>query len=383
MVVRLWPWLILATAYGACVGSFLNVVICRLPQGRSLWGPPSYCPNCEQKVAWYDNVPVLAWLYLHGRCRSCHSRISIQYPLVEIATAVLFAGVFSCYYMSDLRPDFAVMGLEQTWPVLIVHLVLVAALLAASVIDARFYIIPLDIPNTVWVMAMLSLPLAAVWLPLDSVVSQVSGQWMSAAAGGLSGLIVALLMLWMGVLPQSFDEPLVINPSGAHDVGTPEQWLAHPHPRREILKECLFVVWPLVGAAAAFAIVPRGTIELPLAIRVGIGVVWGYLVGGALVWAIRIMGTLGFGKEAMGLGDVHLLAAIGAVLGWFDAIVIFFLAPFVGLAGTALVAGIGRLATGQVRVVPYGPFLAVSTVVWMVLQGPLREFYGTLFVWPQ
>ena len=118
-------------------------------------------------------------------------------------------------------------------------------------------------------------------------------------------------------------------------------------------------------------------------VRVAAGVVWGYLIGATLIWAIRIMGTLGFGKEAMGLGDVHLLAAIGAVLGWRDATVVFFIAPFVGLSGTAVVAGVGKLVTGQVRVVPYGPFLAASALVWMLFQEPLQRFYGTLFLWPQ
>ncbi len=416
----MWPWLILVTAYGACVGSFLNVVVYRMPRGESLVRPPSHCPQCQQRLAWFDNVPVLAWCYLRGRCRRCDGRISIQYPMVEAATALIFGGTFAIYYLSDLRPPFIAnefgqaTGLAQTWPVLLVHLVLLGALIAATLIDARLYIIPLDIPNAASATALVVLPVAAIWLEaVEDVCQPVNGPWLWAAFGGLCGLAAALGLLWAGVLPRSFDEApenddgeaqtpgkeqADLPADGATEVsapaeppaslenggiGTPEEWLAHPHPRREVLKECLFVVWPVLGAVVGFLLADGAGGGLPLAVRVAAGVVWGYLIGATLIWAIRIIGTLGFGKEAMGLGDVHLLAAIGAVLGWQDATVVFFIAPFVGLSGTAVVAGVGKLVTGQVRVVPYGPFLAAAALVWMLFQEPLQEVYGTLFLWPQ
>jgi leader peptidase (prepilin peptidase)/N-methyltransferase len=94
----------------------------------------------------------------------------------------------------------------------------------------------------------------------------------------------------------------------------------------------------------------------------------GYLVGGALVWVTRILGTLAFGKEAMGLGDVHLMAAIGAVLGWPAALATFFLAPFGGLVGAGLLLCLRRVGRRQVRVVPYGPYLALAAVLTMVFR---------------
>jgi len=75
---------------GGCVGSFLNVVIYRLPQGKSLSQPGSHCPKCGHPIRWYDNVPVLAWLWLKGRCRDCHAAISSRYPLVEAAVATMY-----------------------------------------------------------------------------------------------------------------------------------------------------------------------------------------------------------------------------------------------------------------------------------------------------
>jgi leader peptidase (prepilin peptidase)/N-methyltransferase len=85
--------IVLVTVFGALLGSFLNVVIHRLPRGESLITPGSHCPSCSASVKPYDNVPVLAWLWLRGRCRACRAAISPRYPLVEAATAALCAGV--------------------------------------------------------------------------------------------------------------------------------------------------------------------------------------------------------------------------------------------------------------------------------------------------
>ena len=79
--------------FGLIVGSFLNVVIYRVPRKESIVSPRSACPTCDVPIAPRDNVPILSWLYLRGRCRNCHSPISMRYPLVEAATAGLFAGV--------------------------------------------------------------------------------------------------------------------------------------------------------------------------------------------------------------------------------------------------------------------------------------------------
>src|SRR4051795_10796656 len=78
---------------GLLIGSFLNVVIWRVPRGESIVRPPSHCPGCDQPIAPQDNIPVLAWLLLRGRCRHCGTRISARYPAVELATAALFVGL--------------------------------------------------------------------------------------------------------------------------------------------------------------------------------------------------------------------------------------------------------------------------------------------------
>jgi leader peptidase (prepilin peptidase) / N-methyltransferase len=83
----------LAAVFGALIGSFLNVVIWRLPRGESLAKPPSHCPGCGEPIKPYDNIPIVSWLILRGRCRNCGTRISARYPLVEALTAALCAGV--------------------------------------------------------------------------------------------------------------------------------------------------------------------------------------------------------------------------------------------------------------------------------------------------
>src|SRR5207249_10158984 len=90
--VVLPPLFLEATCFllGLVIGSFLNVVIARLPEGRSIVRPPSACPACSGSIRWYDNIPVLSWLWLRARCRNCQASISWRYPLVELLTAVLF-----------------------------------------------------------------------------------------------------------------------------------------------------------------------------------------------------------------------------------------------------------------------------------------------------
>jgi leader peptidase (prepilin peptidase)/N-methyltransferase len=81
--------LFFAFIFGLAVGSFLNVCICRIPKGESIVYPPSRCPKCKEPIKWYDNIPVISYLLLRGKCRNCGSPISIQYPLVELLTGVL------------------------------------------------------------------------------------------------------------------------------------------------------------------------------------------------------------------------------------------------------------------------------------------------------
>lgn len=93
---------------GLAFGSFLNVCVSRIPRGQSIVRPPSHCPACSAAIAWYDNVPIISWLRLRGRCRKCAGHISLRYPAVELGTAVLFAVCYACFGLSWLTLKFCV-----------------------------------------------------------------------------------------------------------------------------------------------------------------------------------------------------------------------------------------------------------------------------------
>ena len=121
-------FLLLSGLLGLIIGSFLNVVIVRLPQGLSVAAPRSFCPQCKATVAWYDNIPLLSYAFLLGKCRQCHDKISFRYPVVELLTAVLSMATYRHF--------------GETIPYLLYFLFLVAPLVAVVFIDLDHQIIP-------------------------------------------------------------------------------------------------------------------------------------------------------------------------------------------------------------------------------------------------
>jgi leader peptidase (prepilin peptidase) / N-methyltransferase len=185
---------------GLAVGSFLNVVIHRVPLGESIVSPPSACPTCHSPISPRDNVPVVSWLLLRGRCRVCKSPISARYPLVELATAGLFAGTAARFgYQWDL-PAF---------------LVLSAGLLALSCIDVERLLLPKKIvyPLTGLVAALLVMAAAATGLWHDLLVASLCAlAWfilffgLNAVSPRVLGfgdvrlaLVLGLALGWLGV----------------------------------------------------------------------------------------------------------------------------------------------------------------------------------------
>lgn len=250
---------------GAIVGSFLNVCILRLPLKESILFPGSHCFSCRRQIAWYDNVPIVSWLILKGQCRNCKAGISIQYPLVEIATA----GIFVLFYK--------LFGLSAEGAV---YLSLTLVLLVISWIDWRHQIIP----------DLLTLP------------------------GMAAGPVVSLLF------------PVI------H--GTDLRWAA--------LLESL----------------------------------GGMLAGGGILYVIGTAAERILKKEAMGGGDVKLLAMIGAFTGWKGVVWTLFVSSFAGS-----IVGLGLKFTGGDERVPYGPFLAIGVFFYFLFGLQFFNWYGNVIGW--
>jgi len=166
--------LVPVVTFGLMIGSFLNVVIARVPERRSLWMPGSTCPECGHAIAWHDNIPVLSFFLLRGRCRACAAPIPWRYPIVEAITAVLFAAAW-LRFGADVRQ-------------FIVAVVFLAALVAITVIDLRHQIIP----------DAITLPGVAAGVVAALATHRIT--WIDAVAGILlgSGLFVAVIVVSRG-----------------------------------------------------------------------------------------------------------------------------------------------------------------------------------------
>ena len=232
------------TLVGAAVGSFLNVCIYRWPAGESVLRPRSRCPGCRKPIAWYDNVPILSWLLLRGRCRSCSEPISPQYPLIEAVVAALWLG--SALWLGP--------GLEA-----VRGAIFLTVLLAIAIIDGRHRIIP----------------------------DQLS---LGGAAAGL------LLAAW----PEGF--PLLTSLIGA------------------------------VGGYLFMLLVQKG-------------------------------GEILFRKPALGTGDVHMMAMIGAFVGLGGSLLTIFLGSVLGLAIGVPLSWIQGKLEAMGTYLPLGTFLAMGAAV--------------------
>jgi len=238
---------------GLVVGSFLNVCIYRLPRGQSVNWPASRCTTCDRSLAWYENIPVVSWVVLRGRCRTCGERISVMYPIVEVITAALFIAGYVIYGWT---------------PLLAVRLAFTCAMIVLFVIDLQHYLLP----NVITV------------------------------PGIVIGFALSL------VLPPGWKASLI-----------------------------------------------------------------GLIAGGGLLFAIAEAWYRFRGIEGLGMGDVKMLAMIGAFLGWKLMLVTLVLSSFAGsLIGVGAIA-LGR--GGMKSMLPFGTFLAVGALTAAVAGDVILNWY--------
>ncbi len=389
IVIPAWFWIVFLFAVGCCVGSFLNVVIWRLPRDKSLVAPPSSCPACGKHIHFYDNIPLVSWLLIGRKCRYCKTPISPRYFVIELLTGLVFVGIFVLYFHSGLRSGIPAF-LSGGWFLYLLSIILLSALIAASAIDLEMWIIPLSVCWFATAAGLLASALAPLvihpaairhyfLMPTTADLILVNQTTVaSLSAGAVIGLGVSILLLATGLIKRSYDfSHLQNSPETPPKKGEDEF-----KDRVEMLKEILFLAPIIACALAADWLVNRYPAlhqwwlvfsQRPVIAGL-LGSLAGYFVGCGIVWATRILGTLGFGREAMGLGDVHLMGAAGAGIGPLFVVFAFFIAPFFGLAWAGM-----QMFSKKIRQIPYGPFLSLGILAVMILHDRIMAYLSVVF----
>ncbi len=359
---------------GAGIGSFLNVVIYRLPLGISVNNPKrSFCPSCKKQIAWYHNLPVITWLMLRGKCASCGTGISFRYFFVEVLTAALFYAAFlhTTTMFGNPWPFMSLWG-----PVTMSLWIFLALLVAGTFIDIDHFILPHEITIGGMVVGIL----CSFWAP--SLVEQETHMmgllisFLSAALGlGLLWSVVELGKIAFGRLKHQFDEPA---PWKITQTGDEPPVLTVridgedvPHAWEEIFnreKDRLVITGPELAVndrtwANAIADVTMDVLRVKQNAKdKGEEIQWDgvkKLEGQATSIVIP--------REAMGLGDVFFIAMIGAFTGWKGVVFTIFAASILGSI-FALVPRLFGKAEWTAKI-PFGPYLAGGAVLW-VFYGP-------------
>jgi len=396
-----WIWFVFIFSFGCCIGSFLNVVIYRLPRDKSLVTPPSACPACGRHIRFYDNIPLVSWLLLGRKCRYCKASISPRYFLIELLTGLVFLGLFILYFQVNLR-DGIKLDAGGGWFIYLLHIIMLGAFVAASAIDLEHWVIPLSI---CWLVTAAGFIGSAVGVYIIdpaliraySLLPSASANTGALAVGAMAGLVISWVLLVSGLVKRSYESEISEDEKGIEQKNSKEEiaipnneeesagpdWTSNGvNHRLEVCREIIFLLPIIVCSIALLWIVREVTpvgawwenfSQHPVVAGL-LGSLWGYFVGCGLVWGIRIFGTLAFGKEAMGLGDVHLMGAAGAVIGPLYVVVAFFVAPFFGLAWAGF-----QMFFKKIRQIPYGPFLSLGIFVVMILHDWIRDYLSFVF----
>ncbi len=356
---------------GAGIGSFLNVVIYRVPLGMSVNHPRrSFCPPCGRQIPWYENIPLLSWLLLRGKCSACGAGISVRYFLVELLVAVLFYVTFLCF-------GGAWPALSQWGPQVLALWVFLALLVAGTFIDIEHFILPHSIT-----FGGLGVGLVfATWVP------QIVGQethaqgllvsFLSAFFGmGLLWTVVVLGKLAFGRLNVKFDQPTAWTIAEEH---------AEEPPTFRVGEEAR--AWEelfgsgterLVITCASLRINERTWENVRAEVRMETVRVLDAAKDReaesfALEGITKLEGTttaVTIPRDAMGMGDVFFIAMIGSFIGWQGVLASIFGGSILG----SIISGVPRLLRLEKwsRIIPFGPFLAGGAALWV--------FYGPQFV---
>jgi leader peptidase (prepilin peptidase)/N-methyltransferase len=337
-------WSLCFFALGAIVGSFLNVCIYRMPLGMSIVSPPSHCPQCKYAIPFYLNIPLVTWLALRGRCKNCGAPISPRYFMVEFLTGAAF---LSCWLA---------FGHQSAW-LAIVYCIFLAGLICATFIDFEHFIIPDEI--TLGGMAVGFA--ASFFLPLLHGANTLDAGMLQSALGIVVGAGVIYAILRLGKLMfgrQKLKLPaetkIIFSETSVH---LPEKEI----PYEEIFYRKSDVI---VLHARTVELIDRGyenvTVRLsPAVLKIGDE----EISPDAVPYLEVVSAEIILPREAMGLGDVKFMGAIGAFIGWQGAIFSLMVSSMIG-AAVGIILILMRRREWSSRM-PYGPYIALAAVIWI------------------
>ncbi len=330
--------------FGSMVGSLLNVCIHRMPRGESIIFPPSHCPHCQYAIPWYLNIPLVTWVALRGRCANCRAPITVRYFLVELLTALAFLAVWLNYG-------------HQSPALALIYCLLLAGFIVATFIDFEHFIIPDEITVGGIVSGFL---LSAAFPVLHGSLTRADSLRQSLL-GILAGAGIIYLILRLGKL--LFGRQRFVLEPGTKIVFTESALVL---PGQEIPYEEVFYRKSdaIELQAHRVELIDRcyadAKVRLsPDALRIGDDSFKPETIPQFEV----VSDMLTVPREAMGLGDVKFMGAIGAFLGWQAVLFSLLLSAMLGSAvGVALIA-MGRRAWSSR--IPYGPYIALAATFWI------------------
>jgi leader peptidase (prepilin peptidase)/N-methyltransferase len=342
-------WSLVFFSFGCIIGSFLNVCIHRMPLGMSIVTPKSHCPHCKYSIPWYLNIPLVTWLALRGRCKNCGAPISVRYFVVELLTGVAF---LSCWLVfGDAGHPLPSM------PVALVYAVFLAGLIAATFIDFEHFIIP----DEITLGGMVAGFAASFFLPSLQGATTLNVGMGRSIIGAIVGAATIYAILRLGKL--LFGRQRVKLPLDAKIVFT--ETSVHL-PDKEIPYEELFYRKSdvIVFRARTLELVDRGYQDVlvrlsPSALEIG-----GEKIDPETVaYMEAVSAEIILPREAMGLGDVKFMGAIGAFIGWQGVMFSLMISSMIGAAvGVTLIALRRREWSSRM---PYGPYIALAATIWI------------------
>lgn len=342
-------WTTVYFIVGAMVGSFLNVCIHRMPRGMSVVHPPSHCPQCQFTIPWYLNLPLITWLWLRGRCAKCAAPIPVRYFLVELLTGLAFAVVWNEFGNA--------VAWQQTSLIGAAYCLLLAGLIAATFIDFEHFIIPDEITlggTAAGVVVSLAIPVL-------HNAETIGGALKSSLIGAGTGALIVYAVLLLGKL--AFGRQKIELPPDTRIYFTEDSLVL---PTETIPYSELFYRGSdtIHLHATNLELIDRCYSDVPVRLSQHTLFIGGEKLDPTTIAQMEaVTDQLVVPREAMGLGDVKFMAAIGAFLGWQAAVFSLLVSAVIGaIVGVALIA-IGKRDWSAK--LPYGPYIALAAVIWL------------------